>query len=152
MTSSLAALSRALATLPMLDRTLLEISARCQNVMALEALLETIKPPAHPGLQTKKDTDTDNLLQCLLRHLDTSSLASYFWISMASSLTSRVQEILTRGGVSGRTLRSNKNHVRDAVRECVGRGYRVKGQAQKGTGEREAAVMVGSVDRAFVGR
>lgn len=157
LTSSLASLSRALATLPMLDRTLLEISARCQNILALESLLETVKPPIiniHPSLSssTKKDTatDTGNLLQPLLRHLETSSLPSYFWRTMASQLTARVQDILSRGGVSARTLRSNRNHVRDAIRECVDRGYRGKfmgkGQVvEKGNWEREAAVMVGSV-------
>lgn len=158
LTSSLASLSRALATLPMLDRTLLEISARCQNILALESLLETVKPPTiniHPSLSstTKKDTTTDdtrNLLQPLLRHLETSSLPSYFWRTMASQLTARVQDILSRGGVSARTLRSNRNHVRDAIRECVDRGYRGKfmgkGQVvEKGNWEREAAVMVGSV-------
>lgn len=157
LTSSLASLSRALATLPMLDRTLLEISARCQNILALESLLETVKPPIiniHPSLSssTKKDTTTDtgNLLQPLLRHLETSSLPSYFWRTMASQLTARVQDILSRGGVSARTLRSNRNHVRDAIRECVDRGYRgkfmSKGQVvEKGNWEREAAVMVGSV-------
>lgn len=157
LTSSLASLSRALATLPMLDRTLLEISARCQNILALESLLETVKPPIiniHPSLSssTKKDTTTDagNLLQPLLRHLETSSLPSYFWRTMASQLTARVQDILSRGGVSARTLRSNRNHVRDAIRECVDRGYRGKfmgkGQVvEKGNWEREAAVMVGSV-------
>lgn len=158
LTSSLASLSRALATLPMLDRTLLEISARCQNILALESLLETVKPPMiniHPSLSssTKKDTTTDdtgNLLQPLLRHLETSSLPSYFWRTMASQLTARVQDILSRGGVSARTLRSNRNHVRDAIRECVDRGYRGKfmgkGQVvEKGNWEREAAVMVGSV-------
>ncbi|CAK1358950.1 unnamed protein product [Cercospora beticola] len=148
LTSSLAALSRALATLPMLDRTLVEVSARCQNVIALEALLETVKPPtAHPGLRYTENTG--NLLEPLLRHLETTSLPSYFWRSMASQLTSRVQDILSRGGVSARTLRSNRNHVRDAVRECVDRGYRGKfaarNQAEKGNWEREAAVMVGSI-------
>lgn len=147
LTSSLAALSRALATLPTLDRACLEVSARCQNIIALEALLSDIKPPSHPLLSTP--STSTNLLQPLLRHLDTSSLPSYFWRSMASQLTSRVQDILTRGGVSARTLRSNKDRVREAVRECVDRGYRGKltgkTQAEKGSWEREAAVMVGSV-------
>ncbi|KAI5361346.1 putative oligomeric Golgi complex subunit 5 protein [Septoria linicola] len=147
-TSGLAALSRALATLPMLDRALLDISARCQNVIALEALLETVKPPSgHPGVEYT--SHFGDLLQPLLRHLETSALPSYFWRSMASQLTSRVQDILSRGGVSARTLRSNRNHVRDAVRECVDRGYRGKfagkGQVEKGNWEREAAVMVGSI-------
>ncbi|KAH6637753.1 Golgi transport complex subunit 5-domain-containing protein [Boeremia exigua] len=135
--SSVASLARALAQLPLLDRALLEISARCQNIVALQSLLQSTKPPAHPIF-----------LQPLLHALDTSSLPSYFWRSLASSMSPRMQEIMYKGGVSARTLRSNKERVRDAVRECVDRGSRVPGEkaGRKGEGwEREAAVMVGSV-------
>ncbi|KAF2500100.1 golgi transport complex component Cog5 [Lophium mytilinum] len=154
--SSHAALSRALATLPSLDRALLEISARCQNIVALEALLESTKQPVHPLLEPstpieEKKRSTD-FLHPLLLSLDTSSLPSYFWRSLASTLSPRVQEILNRGGVSARTLRSNKDRVRDAVRECVNRGSQLPaGPLSRGkTGlagnwEREAAVMVGSI-------
>jgi hypothetical protein len=38
--SSIASLSRSLVALPSLDRTLAEVGARCQNIIALEALLE----------------------------------------------------------------------------------------------------------------
>lgn len=168
-TSSLASLARALGTLPTLDRTLIEISARCQNIVALEALLESITPPLHPLLAStsqaipkpnrnaeeeveKPPAAPPNLLQPLLVALDTSSLPSYFWRSLASSLSSRLQEIVGRGGVSARTLRSNKDRVRDAIRDCVLRGSQLPaGSAVKGRGistgnwEREAAVMVGSV-------
>ncbi|TKA69385.1 hypothetical protein B0A55_08680 [Friedmanniomyces simplex] len=155
LTSSLASLSRALATLPQLDRTLLEISARCQNIVALETLLSSIKPPDHPLLTsplpnpTNSESATANLLQPLLHHLDTSSLPSYFWRSMAGQLTGRVNDILARGGVSARTLRTNKERVRDMIRECVDRGSRLPGTNEEGrkvgNWEREAAVMVGSV-------
>jgi hypothetical protein len=153
--SSHAALSRALATLPTLDRALLEISARCQNIVALEALLESTKQPTHPLLDSSGSTDerkTENFLQPLLYSLDTSSLPSYFWRSLASTLSPRVQEILHRGGVSARTLRSNKDRVRDAVRECVNRGSQLpagplsRGKtSMAGNWEREAAVMVASI-------
>ncbi|KAK7527936.1 Golgi transport complex subunit 5-domain-containing protein [Phyllosticta citriasiana] len=141
--SSLAALARALATLPTLERTLLEISARCQNIVALETLLETVKPPSHPL----------NFLQPLLHSLDTSSLPSYFWRSLASSLSPRVREIVNRGGVSARTLRSNRDRVREAIRECVNRGSQLptsslrsaSGRTAAGNWEREAAVMVSSI-------
>ncbi|KAF2481945.1 Golgi transport complex subunit 5-domain-containing protein [Neohortaea acidophila] len=157
LTASLASLSRALATLPTLERTLLEVSARCQNIVALEALLETIKAPAHPNLPPPASSTTgadnnaqnNNFLIPLLRHLDTSSLPSYFWRSMASQLSARVQDILNRGGVSARTLRTNKERVRDGIRECVDRGSRMPAAAAAGgerrNWEREAAVMVGSV-------
>ena len=152
LTSSLASLTRALATLPTLDRTLLEIAARCQNIVALEALLSSTYAPSHPLLPTQAPvTQPANFLDPLLRHLDTSSLPSYFWRSLAGQLSSRVQEILNRGGVSARTLRSNRDKVREAVRDCVDRGSRLPqaaglkdGQVRKNW-EREAAVMVGSI-------
>jgi hypothetical protein len=151
--SSLASLARALATLPSLDRTLLEVSARCQNIVALETLLESTKPPPHPMLddgQTRRAAS--NFLQPLLNSLDTSSLPSFFWRSLASGLAPRVQELMHRGGVSARTLRSNKDRVRDAIRDCVNRGSQLpsgtlsRGKTMAAGGwEREAAVMVGSI-------
>jgi hypothetical protein len=149
--SSLASLARALGQLPSLERTLLEISARCQNIVALQALLEAIKPPPHPLLDTPAGTSTPNLLQSVLHALDTSSLPSYFWRSLASNMSPRVQELMYKGGVSARTLRSNKDRVRDAVRDCVNRGSQLpsaslsKGTSTFGGWEREAAVMVGSI-------
>ncbi|KAF1929129.1 golgi transport complex component Cog5 [Didymella exigua CBS 183.55] len=148
--SSLASLARALTQLPQLERTLLEISARCQNIVALQSLLSSTKPPVHPLLSgaSQPKAKSDNFLQPLLAALDTSSLPSYFWRSLASNMAPRMQEIMYKGGVSARTLRSNKERVRDAVRECVDRGSRLPGEkgGRKGEGwEREAAVMVGSV-------
>jgi hypothetical protein len=151
--SSLASLARALATLPSLDRTLLEVSARCQNIVALETLLESLKPPPHPLLDDgQTERAAPNFLQPLLNSLDTSSLPSYFWRSLASGLAPRVQELMNRGGVSARTLRSNKDRVRDAIRDCVNRGSQLpsgsldRGKAMGAGGwEREAAVMVGSI-------
>ncbi|KAL6703444.1 Conserved oligomeric Golgi complex subunit [Coniothyrium glycines] len=150
--SSLASLARALGQLPTLERTLLEISARCQNIVALQSLLESIRPSAHPLLVSPTTPNAEtctNLLQPLLQALDTSSLPSYFWRSLASNLSPRVQEVMSRGGVSARTLRSNKDRVRDMVRECVNRGSQLPGAlSTKGaivTWEREAAVMVGSI-------
>ena len=218
LTSSLAALTRSLATLPTLDRTLLEVSARCQNIVALEQLLKSTKPPRHPLLlvattashrrrsstgsssddgnwsftSLEDDSDNDNesssssvvsdtdvdatsFLTPLLSHLDTSSLPSFFWRSLAGSLSSRVREILNKGGVAARNLRSNKDRVHDAIRQCVYQGSRSpaglqwddrsrysydpvisdgtnikqKSKAKKNEAvknwEREAAVMVGAV-------
>lgn len=157
--SSIAALARALAQLPTLERALLEVSARCQNIVALEALLASTKPPTHPLLASSDVQPGDetakgmpNFLQPLLQSLDTSSLPSYFWRSLASNLSPRVHEIMNRGGVSARTLRTNRDRVRDAVRDCVSRGTQLPsgplGRAktvQTGNWEREAAVMVGSI-------
>ncbi|RMD42283.1 hypothetical protein DV735_g2826, partial [Chaetothyriales sp. CBS 134920] len=179
-TSSSAAIGRALAQLPLLERTTVEVSARCQNIVALETLLGRITAPTHPLLRPavskEQDLDVDddgdddadrnddsaaseqrpgNFLHLLLQSLDTSSLPSYFWRSLASALNTRVQEILTRGGVSARMLRSQKEVVRQEIRQCVMRGARAPQIGADGSTrateesaqnwEREAAVMVGSV-------
>ncbi|KAL2142493.1 hypothetical protein VTI28DRAFT_1095 [Corynascus sepedonium] len=159
--SSIAGLSRALATLPNLERTLTEVSARCQNVVALEAVLEGTKPPAHPSQPGKQAEQAGgNLLQPLLAYLETGSLASYYWRTMAGNLAPRVQEIVAKGGVSARTLRTNRQNVGEAIKECVARGSQLpsavtaaaKGKARGSEAdaggkhwEREVAVMVGSV-------
>jgi hypothetical protein len=146
--SSIAGLARGLAALPSLERVLSEVAARCQNVVSLEAVLETTKAPPPRG--------TGNLLQPLLAYLETGSLASYFWRTLASSLATRVQEIMNRGGVSARTLKTNRNAVSDAIKDCVIRGSQVPGAIVattkgKKVGEkapswdREVAVMVGAV-------
>ena len=142
LTSSLASLARSIGTLPTLPRTLLEVSARCQNIVALETLLEGIKPPTHPSFSVP--AVTANLLQPLLAALDTSSLPSFFWRSLAAGLSSRVQEIVQKGGVSARTLKSQRDRVRESIRECVLRGCQGAKGVQGGW-EREVSVMVGSV-------
>ncbi|CAK7231676.1 Conserved oligomeric Golgi complex subunit [Sporothrix curviconia] len=171
--SSLAALARSLAALPTLDRTLSEVSARCQNIVALEQLLSQTKAPFHPlhELTGLPDGGGGSLLQPLLAKLETGSLPGYFWRTLAGHLSPRVQDIITRGGVSARTLRSNRTSVGESIRECVIRGMQatstvapaaeggtVNGTAKvatkNGTGgsagatgswDREIAVMVASV-------
>ena len=148
LTSSLASIARALANLPNLDRTLLEVSARCQNIVALESLLETVKPLPFPLKETgESEKEQPNFLGHLLSSLDTSSLPSYFWRSLAEGLSSRVTDLLSRGGVNARTLRSNRDRVRESIRDCVFKGSQGPGGARgnQGAWEREAAVMVGSV-------
>ncbi|QKX56158.1 uncharacterized protein TRUGW13939_03258 [Talaromyces rugulosus] len=172
LTASLSSIVRALSMLPSLDRALLEVSNRCQDLAALETLLASFKRPSHPLLssstnrsakETGDDGDGDddsknNLLQPLLHALDTSSLPSYYWRSLASSLPARVQEIVNRGGVSARTLRSNRDRLRTDLRDCVLRGSqlpsnlgkgRAGGAVMRGNWEREAAVMVSSVVNAL---
>jgi hypothetical protein len=153
-TSSIASIARALATLPALDRTLLEVSARCQNIVALETLLESVKPPQRSDSQStsnNKPSDDEkvppDLLEPLLAALDTSSLPSFFWRSLAEGLASRVSEIMGRGGAAGRTLKAQKEKLRESIRECVLQGSQGPGstRAKEGAWEREAAVMVGSI-------
>ncbi|KUI71879.1 Conserved oligomeric Golgi complex subunit 5 [Cytospora mali] len=150
--SSITSLRDSLAALPRLERTLAEVAARCQNIVALEMVLESTKVPAHPllpGLATEKGLG--NFLQPLLAHLETGSLPSYFWRTMASNLSPRVQDLINRGGVSARTLRTNRDSVGAGIRECVVRGSQppsamAKAKGGKAAGwDREVAVMVGSV-------
>ena len=148
LTSSLASIARALANLPNLDRTLLEVAARCQSIVALESLLETVKPLATPVKEpTSGNSEPSNFLQPLLAALDTSSLPSYFWRTLAEGLAGRVSDLVSRGGVNARTLRSQRERVRESIRDCVFKGSQgprgVRGR--EGAWEREAAVMVGSV-------
>ncbi|PWY87892.1 hypothetical protein BO94DRAFT_534895 [Aspergillus sclerotioniger CBS 115572] len=168
--SSLSNLTRALSMLPTLERTLSDLSARCQDIFALEAILSNLRPPSHPlfpaAATTRNGEQTDpqaqapgknNLLQPLLSVLDTSSLPSYFWRSLASYLTTRVQEIINRGGVSARTLRSNRDRIKKEIKDCVLRGSQLPTSVlgtEKRLGvdsgsernwEREAAVMVSSI-------
>ena len=164
-------LAKALSQLPTVERVLADVSTRCQDIVALEFILRSLRPPTHPLLtsatvhgnqSTDPETSTDpskaNLLQPLLQALDTSSLPSYFWRALASSLTSRVQEIINRGGVSARTLRSNRDRLKAEIKACVMRASQASATsllAEKGRSgtdtvvvgnwEREAAVMVSSV-------
>lgn len=166
LTSSLASIARSLSNLPSLDRTLLEVSARCQNIVALESLLETTKPLPDPSLPSSPPHEVSaqvesatavNLLDPLLVSLDTSSLPSYFWRSLAEGLAGRVSDLVSKGGMPARTLRSQREKVRESLRECVfkgsqgpgggpgGGGATKGGGIQGGSWEREAAVMVGSI-------
>ncbi|KAJ5916725.1 hypothetical protein N7504_000740 [Penicillium tannophilum] len=163
-------LAKALSQLPTMDRALADISTRCQDIVGLESILRNIRPPSHPLLSSTANDDQPapeteivgstqaNLLQPLLQALDTASLPSYFWRSLASSLTSRVQEIINRGGVSARTLRSNRDRLKAEIKDCVMRASQVSATnllAEKGRSgmdtvvvgnwEREATVMVSAV-------
>ncbi|KAH7327808.1 golgi transport complex component Cog5 [Stachybotrys elegans] len=148
--TSIVSLARSLGQLPTLEKSLAEVTSKCQNIVSLELILENTKPPSHPLVTHQKAA---NLLQPLLGHLETGSLPSYFWRTMASSLSTRVQDIVNRGGVVARTLKSNKSNVGDAIRQTVINGSKppsamldakTKTKAE-GNWDREIAVMVGSV-------
>lgn len=152
--SGVTTLSRSLGQLPTLDKSLAEVTAKCQNIVSLEIVLEATKTPSHPLLPPgAQQLGQVPLLQSLLAHLETSSLPSYYWRTMAGSLTGRVQDIVNRGGVVARTLKSNKTSVGEAIRQAVARGCqppnalsaaRGKDKAP-GNWDREIAVMTGSV-------
>lgn len=149
---SITTLSRSLGQLPTLDKALAEVSARCQSIVSLEIVLGAAKSPSHPLLPGTPDK-SDILLHLLLAHLETGSLPSYYWRTMASSLSGRVQEIMNRGGVVARTLKSNKAAVGDAIRQAVIKGCQVPPaltdvktkEKNQVNWDREVAVMVGSV-------
>ncbi|CAG7559729.1 unnamed protein product [Fusarium equiseti] len=153
MQASITSLSRSLGQLPTLDKALSDVMAKCQNVVSLEAVLETTKPPTHPLLPASNQRSQSSLLHFLLAYLETGSLASFFWRTMASSLATRVQDIMNRGGVVARTLRTNRNTVGDAIRQAVIKGSQLhsalagsKGRTKaEANWDREVAVMVGSV-------
>lgn len=158
LTSSLASLARALGSPnTLLERTLLEVSARCQNIVALEALLagissSSISSITHtttaemiPPTPSNADGNPRNtLLSSLLMALDTSSLPSYFWRSLAEGLAPRVQDLVSKGGVQARTLKAQRERIREGIKGCVLKGSQGVGGGG-GEWEREAAVMVGSV-------
>ena len=158
--ASIAALGRGLGQfngqVPMLEKSLAEVSSRCRAIMHLEMILESTKAPKHPLLGEEQhrqvaERDRSNLLQFLLNHLETLSLASYFWRTLASSLSTRVQEMSQRGSSAARSLRLAKKAVEKSLRECVLKGSETifaNGHGKKQaplSWEREVAVMVGSV-------
>ncbi|CAI4213336.1 unnamed protein product [Parascedosporium putredinis] len=113
--------------------------------------------------QLQKQQPQQNLLQPLLGYLETGSLASYYWRTLASNMVSRVQELSNRGGVVARTLKTNRANVGDAIRECVIKGSqtprallavknRKAGDGEEVKWDREIAVMVGSVVNNLGGR
>ncbi|KAK5993103.1 Conserved oligomeric Golgi complex subunit 5-like protein [Cladobotryum mycophilum] len=151
--TSITSLSRSLGQLPSLDKALSEVTSKCQNIVSLEIILEASKPPSHPLLSKSSQQTQTNLVQPLLNYLETGSLTSYFWRTMASSVASRVQDIMARGGVVARTLRTNKSVVGDTIRQAVIKGCQPPNALANGKGktkvdinwDREIAVMVGSV-------
>ncbi|POS87785.1 hypothetical protein EPUL_001696 [Erysiphe pulchra] len=147
LSNSLTSLSRALATLPTLDRILLEISLRCRNILVLESILSETTPPSNANFPLNI-VQPQNFLQPLLERLETNSLPSWFWRALASGLNSKMSEFVRKGGASVRTLRSNRNSVKEAIRDCVISGTEMPMKSNKimnGNWEREISVMVGSV-------
>jgi len=177
--SSGGGIARALGALPQLERVLGEVSVRCQTLVAMEGVLGEIERVQNPLLVEEEEEEGEeqeqqqqqqqdsaegdregkveveqkgNMLEPLLHALDTASLPSYFWRSLAAGMGARVQEILNRGGAAARILKSNRDKVGSEIRECVLRGSQmpvgVLGPGETrvmGNWEREAAVMVGSV-------
>ncbi|KAA8908098.1 Golgi transport complex subunit 5-domain-containing protein [Sphaerosporella brunnea] len=146
--ASLAALTRSLTALTTLDRSVAEVAARCQNLVALQELLMGIALPSDDDDESSNDDNeavaaagskakSRSLLDPLLRQLDSASLSSMFFRSVAAGLEPRVREVVGRGGANARILKGAKDRVRGALRACVERGL-------GSPVEFEVAVMVGA--------
>ncbi|KAI5283212.1 hypothetical protein KEM54_002317 [Ascosphaera aggregata] len=131
------------------DRALNEVALRCQNIVALEDLLKTIRPPNHPYLSHAVDESNEKalsqsplptpssssssslplaaILESMRQSLDTSSLVTYFWRSLASSLNAHIQDILNHGGASARALKSSRHKLREEIHKCVILGSQLPG-------------------------
>ncbi|KAF3931871.1 hypothetical protein ABW19_dt0207258 [Dactylella cylindrospora] len=168
-TASLASLSRSLTTLSTLDRTLTEVSTRAANIVALEKILQSIpanissnpallpipKPQSSlldPSSSAISDSDSDDgegggkteeeeetLLTPLLISLDTPSLTTHFFRTLASNLDPRVREIMSRGGLAAKNLRDSRDRVRSGLRDCVIRGVNAGTSAAGSAGGATAA-------------
>lgn len=158
-TSSVAAIIRSLGSLPTLDKTLAEVTARSQNVIALEDLLSSAPIPYHPLSKSKSRTPSmaqapSFLLSLVLADLETTSLPSYFWLSMAGSLSTSMQDLVNRGGPSVRILKASKDKLRERIKRCISRSDEmpaalmdnVRGQREERKNwARETAVMTGAI-------
>ncbi|KAK6334390.1 hypothetical protein TWF730_003604 [Orbilia blumenaviensis] len=64
----------------------------------------------------------ETLLTPLLSSLDTPSLTTHFFRTLASNLDPRVREIMSKGGLVAKNLRDSRDKVRNGLRDCVIRG------------------------------
>jgi len=143
--ASLAALTRSLTALTTLDRSVGEVAARCQNLVALQSLLSGIPIPTEDiADDQQQQRKQKSLLDPVLTQLDSGGgLPSIFFRSLAAGIEPRVREVAARGGANARILRGAKDRVRNAFRACVERGL-VGAAAERGAVEFEVAVMVGA--------
>ncbi|KAF8537394.1 Golgi transport complex subunit 5-domain-containing protein [Trichophaea hybrida] len=144
--ASLGALTRSLTALTTLDRSVAEVAARCQNLVALQTLLTSIPLPSDEDAAAAPEyTETTagrrSLLDPLLEQLDTTNLQSMFFRSVATGLEPRVSQVVARGGSNARILRGAKERVRNSLRACVERGL---GPVVQKSVDFEVAVMVGA--------
>ncbi|KAI5841283.1 Golgi transport complex subunit 5-domain-containing protein [Tricharina praecox] len=143
--ASLTALTRSLTALTTLDRSVGEVAARCQNLVALQALLSGIPVPTEDiADDQQQQRKQKSLLDPVLTQLDSGGgLPSIFFRSLAAGIEPRVREVAARGGANARILKGAKDRVRNAFRACVERGL-VGAAAERGAVEFEVAVMVGA--------
>ncbi|KAJ6258931.1 hypothetical protein Dda_5826 [Drechslerella dactyloides] len=80
----------------------------------------------------KNRGESETLLTPLLVSLDTPSLTTHFFRTLASNLDPRVREIMSKGGLAAKTLRENRDRVRNGLRDCVIRGVNAGNAASRG--------------------
>lgn len=159
LSSSATAIGRALNNLAGLERVMVDVSAKCQNIVALEQILARTPVPefsyaytADESTSTPGEVPTgpapkqQTLLPAVLASLETSNLASFFWRTLAGTLAPRVQEFVNKGGPGARALKQHRAEVREMFKRSVEVGCQgVEQQGRKGDCGREVAVMVGAV-------
>ncbi|KAK6335369.1 hypothetical protein TWF696_002148 [Orbilia brochopaga] len=87
----------------------------------------------------RKKEEAETLLTPLLASLDTPSLTTHFFRTLASNLDPRVREIMSKGGLAAKNLRENRDKVRNGLRDCVIRGVNAGNAASRGTERGTAA-------------
>jgi hypothetical protein len=146
-------LTTSLTALTTLDRTVAGVAARCQNLVALQLLLDEIPLPEDSvasGAELDGTVGTEgavpegkkSLLDPLLEQLDTTSLPSMFFRSVAAGLEPRIRGVVDRGGANARILKGAKDRVKSALKACVERG--LLGMEDSRGVEFEIAVMTGA--------
>lgn len=159
LSSSATAIGRALNNLAGLERVMVDVSARCQNIVALAQILAKTPVPELPSASSTDEyistpgevpmgpaPKQQTLLPPILASLETSNLASFFWRTLAGALAPRVQEFVNKGGPGARALKQHRVEIREMVKRSVEVGCQgVEQQGRKGDWGREAAVMVAAV-------
>ncbi|EWC45926.1 hypothetical protein DRE_04933 [Drechslerella stenobrocha 248] len=80
------------------------------------------KPETEKPKRSRRKAEQETLLTPLLVSLDTPSLTTHFFRTLASNLDPRVREIMAKGGLAAKNLRENRDRVRNGLRDCVIKG------------------------------
>ncbi|KAK6347546.1 hypothetical protein TWF718_005385 [Orbilia javanica] len=91
------------------------------------------EPTETGGPSVNKKEPQETLLTPLLSSLDTPSLTTHFFRTLASNLDPRVREIMSKGGLAAKNLRDSRDKVRNGLRDCVIRGVNAGNAAGSST-------------------
>jgi hypothetical protein len=162
--SSSTRLLRALSNESSVDSAFANIASLCRNLVALSALLSsTPTPSASTDLSTAApiiQQTSSSLLPDILDTLDTPSLVSYFWRSLASNLSKKIADLAHQRPAVARYMRNSRNTLREGVSNMILRGSRLSDSGSTGAAafikegaqskqqqrwDREIAVMTGAI-------